>query len=89
MTRGEIMVALGIVGLALTFIIFLISSIVLHRRERKLQAELERNELALVQGVNANEASETELLDREKIETELMETAVLKDTLKKTDILNL
>lgn len=115
MTKGELMVAFGISGLALTFIILIITISISNKRERKALAAAEKGEPVLDQDateaklditeVNATGLKntdvidkkpqqkkvkgvvETDILDREKIETSLMETAVIKDAPDKTDIM--
>ena len=72
MTKGEMMVALGIGGLALTFIISIIVSVVLHRKEKRALAEMERVEAALAHLTQINSALKTEVLDRRKAETEIL-----------------
>lgn len=72
MTKGEMMVALGIGGLILTFLFSIIVSIGLRRKEKRALAEMERVEAALAHLTQTNSALETEALDRRKAETEIL-----------------
>lgn len=88
MTKGEMMVALGIGGLVLTFVITIISSIILHRKEKMALAEQERREARAAQIARQEGVMETAPLDRGKAKTNFAETAALKNNLKETETLN-
>lgn len=87
MTKGEMMVALGIGGLVLTFVITIISSAILRKKEKRALAEQERMEAEATQEARQSGVSETALLDRGKAKTNFAETAVLKNNLKETEVL--